>query len=79
MSAPFSHRDDALLISEIFRTVQGEGPSTGVVSTFLRLAHCNLRCTWCDTPFTWDWTRHDVRVEVHEHSVADVCSKVRAL
>lgn len=31
-------------------TVQGEGRYTGTVSAFLRLAGCNLRCAWCDTP-----------------------------
>lgn len=34
----------------IWDTVQGEGLYTGQPSTFIRLAGCNLRCTWCDTP-----------------------------
>lgn len=41
----------ALLVSEIFDSVQGEGPWNGVPSTFLRLAGCPLRCLWCDTPY----------------------------
>ena len=40
---------------EIFRTLQGEGPSLGCPAVFLRLSLCNLHCTWCDTPFTWNW------------------------
>lgn len=40
---------------EIFRTLQGEGPSTGCPAVFLRLSLCNLHCIWCDTPFTWNW------------------------
>ena len=46
----------ALLVAEIFETIQGEGPSLGTPATFLRLGACNLACSWCDTPYTWDWT-----------------------
>jgi len=36
-------------ISEIFYSIQGEGPSVGRPSIFLRVATCNLSCKWCDT------------------------------
>lgn len=39
-------------ISEIFYSIQGEGTLTGVPSVFVRLSYCNLRCIWCDTPYT---------------------------
>jgi organic radical activating enzyme len=41
----------ALWIQEVFYTLQGEGPFVGEPALFVRLAGCNLRCTWCDTDF----------------------------
>jgi 7-carboxy-7-deazaguanine synthase len=51
-----------LRIAEIFYSIQGEGSLVGVPSVFVRTSGCNLRCSWCDTPYTsWhpegdDWT-----------------------
>lgn len=43
-----------LEISEFFcDTIQGEGVNTGVPATFLRLQHCSLNCSWCDTQEVW--------------------------
>ena len=45
----------SVLISEIFRSRQGEGRLTGTESVFVRSSGCNLRCWFCDTPYTsWE-------------------------
>ena len=60
-------------ISEIYASLQGEGRYAGTPSTFVRTSGCNLRCTWCDTPFTsWEPTGT-------ERTVDDVLDAVAAL
>lgn len=58
-------QDPTLALAEWFgSTFQGEGPSTGRTAFFIRTGGCNLHCSWCDTPFTWDASRFDLRTEI---------------
>lgn len=59
-------------ISEIFYSLQGEGVLVGTPSVFVRSSGCNLRCVWCDTPYT-SWAP-----EGEEWSVDEILSRVLA-
>ena len=59
-------------ISEIFESIQGEGTNAGKEVIFLRTAECNLKCTWCDTKYTWDWKNYSYAKEVKEITIKDV-------
>src|ERR1039457_2781801 len=42
-----------MVITELFRSIQGEGTRAGLPCIFVRLTGCNLRCTWCDTAYAF--------------------------
>jgi len=69
-------KEDSFLLSgdKMFFSLQGEGQSFGIPAIFLRLHLCNLHCSWCDTPYTWN--RKDDRFwkEPERRSVQDVVS-----
>ncbi|HYD02351.1 MAG TPA: 7-carboxy-7-deazaguanine synthase QueE [Phycisphaerales bacterium] len=63
---------NTLPVSETFVSIQGEGKLTGVPSWFLRTSGCNLRCTWCDTPYA-SWNPEGTR-----RTVGDLLAEARA-
>jgi 7-cyano-7-deazaguanosine (preQ0) biosynthesis protein QueE len=78
MLPPYTAR--VLVVSEVFGpTVQGEGPSLGHLAGFVRLGRCNLQCSWCDTPFTWDWSKHDPAVELSHREVDEVARDIEVM
>ena len=62
-----------LRVAEVFRSLQGEGPSAGTPAHFLRLQGCDVGCRWCDTKYSWEATGG------RECSVADAFAELRSL
>jgi 7-carboxy-7-deazaguanine synthase len=59
-----------LTINEIFHSIQGESTHTGRPCVFVRLTACDLRCSWCDTPYAF----HEGRKMSIEQVVSDVAA-----
>ena len=61
----------------MFHSVQGEGPLTGVRTSFIRTARCNLRCRWCDTTYSFGPGRErsipSILREIGRHRTRFVC------
>jgi len=57
-----------LTVNEIFHSIQGESTHTGRPCVFVRLTACDLRCSWCDTPYAF----HEGRKMSIEQVLADV-------
>lgn len=59
-------------LSERFVSLQGEGVSVGAPAAFVRLARCNLTCTFCDTPYSWDFERYSFDDEVETTTTGEL-------
>ena len=64
-TATYSRRIFTMFITEIFKSIQGEGTRAGLPCIFVRLTGCNLRCTWCDTAYAFHGGK--------KMTVAEVC------
>jgi 7-carboxy-7-deazaguanine synthase len=60
-----------MVITEIFKSIQGEGTRAGLPCIFVRLTGCNLRCTWCDTEYAFHGGT--------KYSLAEIREKVASL
>jgi 7-carboxy-7-deazaguanine synthase len=60
-----------LRLTELFHSLQGETSRTGLPTVFIRLAGCPLRCTWCDTTYSFSggetWTLADILAQTARH------------
>jgi organic radical activating enzyme len=61
----------SMFITEIFKSVQGEGTRAGMPCVFVRLTGCNLRCTWCDPAYAYHAGK--------KMNVADILTQVDVL
>lgn len=77
MSQPVSaDAQITLKVSEVFASIQGEGVGAGQACSFLRLAGCNLHCSWCDTKYTWDWQNYRYDDEVRVRTAASIAAEL---
>lgn len=60
-----------MVITEIFKSIQGEGTRAGLPCIFVRLTGCNLRCTWCDTAYAFHGG--------NRHTLDDILARVASL
>ncbi|MBI2599672.1 7-carboxy-7-deazaguanine synthase QueE [Candidatus Daviesbacteria bacterium] len=60
----------------VFFSIQGEGQSLGWPSVFLRLHFCNLRCSWCDTKYTWNKKSPEFWQESQDWSIEKAVAEI---
>ncbi len=74
---PVSDPAAGLRLTEIFYSLQGEALSSGAPTVFVRLTGCPLRCTYCDTTYSFEggqrWSLEDILTEVRRFPAQHVC------
>lgn len=63
-------------IIEKFLSIDGEGPSSGELATFIRFQGCNLRCSWCDTVYSWG--KENISEKLSTEEIYDYIKKNKA-
>lgn len=69
--------EGSAILAEKFESFQGEGPWTGQRCAFVRFSRCNLKCSFCDTPESWDWSKYNPTEVSERVPVAELVSWVR--
>jgi 7-carboxy-7-deazaguanine synthase len=69
--------EGSAILTEKFESFQGEGPWTGQRCVFVRFSRCNLKCGFCDTPESWDWSRYNPSEASEKVPVTELVSWVR--
>ncbi|WP_315069878.1 putative 7-carboxy-7-deazaguanine synthase QueE [uncultured Clostridium sp.] len=64
-------------IIEKFLSIDGEGPSAGELATFIRFQGCNLRCSWCDTIYSWE--KDNISESLNTEQIYDYIKENRAV
>ena len=57
-------------------TIQGEGPQSGRAASFVRFGACNLSCSWCDSAYTWDSARFNMREQIELLSPEVIAARI---
>lgn len=64
-------------IIEKFLSIDGEGPTAGELATFIRFQKCNLRCSWCDT--TYSFGKESIKEVLNSQEIYDYIKENKAI